>query len=252
MCSVPMIEPVRSATELAQCTDDPLLWWGAQGFTAGSRAWHCGSAVAIATPTLAQRDRLLITVAGRGPLAEVAQVLLAARDEVGPSFRPVGSAELLDRLPPLVPGLRVVGRFGWMQATRTIADDPRAQPARDGDDEAINRLLDESAPGSWGRPGGAGIRRWWVVRAEPGPDVLACAAEAWSSPEVALIAGVASDHRRRGQGLGRAVMGAAGAALQRQYPTVALLVDADNQVARSLYASMGFVYRSMGAADWAG
>ncbi|MBO0806982.1 MAG: GNAT family N-acetyltransferase [Actinobacteria bacterium] len=63
-----------------------------------------------------------------------------------------------------------------------------------------------------------------------------------------MLAGVATASRARGQGLAKSVTATALAALVRDYGTAALMVDADNSAARSVYRSLGMTYRSLRAA----
>ncbi|MHB1432162.1 MAG: GNAT family N-acetyltransferase, partial [Streptosporangiaceae bacterium] len=78
--------------------------------------------------------------------------------------------------------------------------------------------------------------------------VAACAADAWSAPDVGLLAGVATSVRARGRGLGRAVTATALSTLIREHGTAALMVDGANTAARALYESLGMIYRPIRAA----
>ena len=93
---------------------DPLIVWAAQGFGPGVRAWYDGDAVAVASPDLSKRDRLAV-VRARGTAARLAAGVLA---EVGPSFRPFGSEELVRELADRVPGMQFAAAFGWMETAR--------------------------------------------------------------------------------------------------------------------------------------
>ncbi len=228
--------------EIDQLSTDPLLRWAAQGGAPGVRAWRLGDAVAVATPELANRDRLVL----HGPVTDAAELVGPALAHCGPSYRAMGARELIvavsERRGWPVPH----HSFGWMQTTGVpIVADPRARAATAADLPGIGELIERSFPDSYGRPGRAGVRSWWVV---PGPlGILACAADAWSAPTVGLLAGVVTDHRQRGQGLGRAVVTAALAGLLASYGQAALLVDGDNTPARALYASLGMSYRELAA-----
>jgi len=65
---------------------------------------------------------------------------------------------------------------------------------------------------------------------------------------VGLLAGVATATRAQGHGLGKRVTATALTALIRDYGTAALMVEADNTAARSLYGSLGMTYRPVRAA----
>ncbi|MFF4219273.1 hypothetical protein [Streptomyces nondiastaticus] len=113
------MEELTRLSDIKQAAaDDGHLIWAAQGQTEhglgpGVRAWRHGTAVAVASPCLSQRDRLAI--AGDGPDA----VVLGQRvlDEVGPSYRPFGEAHLIDALVGEVPGLLPVPYFFWAETT---------------------------------------------------------------------------------------------------------------------------------------
>jgi ribosomal protein S18 acetylase RimI-like enzyme len=121
-----------------------------------------------------------------------------------------------------------------------------ARLASDDEQAAIARVLDEVFPDSLARPGLPGVTRWWVETDALG--VAACAADAWSAPSVGLLAGVATATRARGRGLGSSVTAAALSTLVRDHRAAALMVDADNAAARSVYRSLGMPYRPVRAA----
>jgi len=119
-------------------------------------------------------------------------------------------------------------------------------PATPDDEPLINELLAESLPASLARPGMAGVARWWVIRDADG--AAACAADAWSSPDVGLLGGIATAPRVRGTGLGKAVVSTALATLVAEHGAAGLLVDDDNHRARHVYETLGMTYRLLHSA----
>lgn len=124
---------VRSTEELRQaCDDDALLVWAAQDFAPGVRAWRRGDAVAVASPFLSCRDRLAV----RGPVRQVAALVGDVLPELGPTYRPIGEANLVTALPGRVPGLRLVRTCGWMETDVPFVDDA---PLLEVDDASSSR-----------------------------------------------------------------------------------------------------------------
>ena len=237
------VERLHTLDELRTACADPLVLWAAQDLGSGVEVWSHGSAVAAAVTGLARRHRLAVTGAG----ADVAVLVRALLGRLGPEYRPLGDSETIVGLCDLVPELAPSHSFVWMTASRAPAVDPGgARPAGPDEQTAINQVLDESLPDSLARPGGTGVTRWWVSTDEAG--VAACAADAWSSPDVGLLAGVATSVRARGRGLGRAVTATGLTSLIREHGTAALMVDGANTAARALYESLGMTYRSIRAA----
>ncbi|MDA8321187.1 MAG: GNAT family N-acetyltransferase [Actinomycetota bacterium] len=237
------MERLLTLDQLRNACTDPLVLWAAQGMGSGVEVWAHGSAIAAAVTDLARRHRLAVT----GAIADIAVLVRALLDRLGPEYRPLGDADTIVGLCDLVPELTPSRPFGWMTATRAPGTDPgSARPAARNEQAAINQVLDESLPDSLARPGGPGVTRWWVGTDDLG--VAACAAGAWSAPDVGLLAGVATSHRARGRGLGRAVTTAGLATLIREHGTAALMVDGANTAARALYESLGMIYRPIRAA----
>ncbi len=237
------VERLHTLDELRTACADPLVLWAAQDLGSGVEVWSHGSAVAAAVTGLARRHRLAVT----GAVADVAVLVRALLGRLGPEYRPLGDSETIVGLCDLVPELAPSHSFGWMTASRAPAVDPGgARPAGPDEQTAINQVLDESLPDSLARPGGTGVTRWWVSTDEAG--VAACAADAWSAPDVGLLAGVATSVRARGRGLGRAVTATGLTSLIREHGTAALMVDGANTAARALYESLGMTYRSIRAA----
>jgi len=236
------VQPIHTLDTLRAITDDSLLLWTAQGMRPGARAWAAGNATAVATADVARRDRLVVN----GPITDAAPLIKAVLAEVGPRFRLLGDAALLTGLCERLPELSLRGALGWMHTTVAPAADPLSIPATPDDEPLINELLAESLPASLARPGMAGVARWWVIRDEHG--AAACAADAWSSPDVGLLGGVATALRAQGTGLGKAVVKTALAGLVAEHCSVGLLVDEDNHRARHVYETLGMTYRPLHSA----
>jgi ribosomal protein S18 acetylase RimI-like enzyme len=232
----------------AAARGDTLCAWAAQGLAGRSRAWLSddGRALAVAGPALATRDRLVVAGAPDAAAPLVREVLA----EVGPTYRPLGEAALIDALADRIPGLARVARFGWMDCA------PPGPPASDrgpaawlpeADLAVVADLLAASYPASYARPGAPGVERWAGVRGSDGA-LAAVGALAWSAPAVGFLAGVAARPAARGQGLGRQVCRFLLAAALARHGAAALMVDDANQGARRLYQGLGLHYRQLGAA----
>jgi GNAT superfamily N-acetyltransferase len=238
-----VMQQLLTAGQLRELCADPLILWAAQDMGSHVKAWVHGSAVAVAVTGLARRDRLAVT----GEVAHIATVVQALLTRPGPRYRPLGDDNTILQLCEVVPGLTATPPFGWMTISRAPTDGHGgARLASDDEQEAINQVLDEVLPESQARPGLPGITRWWVETDTMG--VAACAADAWSAPRVGLLAGVATARRAQGRGLGKSVTATAITALVHDYGTAALMVEADNVAAQSLYRSLGMTYRPARAA----
>ncbi len=148
-----------------------------------------------------------------------------------------------------VPSLVHAGAFAWME-TGSAVTEPQAGVARWLGEDAmaeITSLLDAEFPGSYARPGVAGVERWAGVRDRAG-RLVAVAALGWSAPSVGLLVGVAVRADARGLGAGGEVCRfVLGDGLAR-HGTVALMVDAGNLAAIRLYRRLGLGHRPMSAA----
>ena len=220
---------------------DPLIVWAAQGFGPGVRAWSDGEAVVVASPDLSKRDRLAVS----GPAEPAARLAAGVLAEVGPSFRPFASEELLRELADRVPGMQFAAAFGWMETVQTL-DVTTTAAWLDGD-AGVEELLAEASPSSYAWPGRGGVRRWAAVSGDGG-ELLSIAADAWSAPEVGFLAGVATRPVARGKGLSRQVCGFVTAELIKRHGRAALMVDADNGAAIGLYRKLGYTYHRVAAA----
>ena len=220
--------------------DDPLIVWARQDGRPGVRVWSRAGAVAVACPDLSRRDRLAV----QGDPAAVAALLAGdVLPAVGPGYRPVGDEELIAAVAERVPGVRMAGRFGWMDVTAPVTPGCGEWLAGTGE---VTRLLEIAFPDSYAWPGGNGVRRWAGIR--DGGELRATAAEAWSSRDIGFVAGVATHPAVRGRGLAAALCGFVTNDLLREKARVALFVDYWNTAALRTYRRLGFGLRPLGAA----
>ncbi|MEU4834342.1 GNAT family N-acetyltransferase [Streptosporangium sp. NPDC023615] len=245
------------AAVAAACDDDALLLWAAQGMGPRVRAWTLGEAVAVACPDLNRRDRLAV----RGPAAQAGALVEYALQRLAPSYRVVGSRDLVEEVVAASPRLRVVGTFEWMDTDR-LPPAPRHDRFVAGEgvgwlpatcEQEVGALLAVAAPSSWAVPGLAGVRRWAGLRrpdatATAGAGLVAVAADAWSCPQMGFVAGVATAAAWRGRGHGEAVCRFALTELVAAHGRAALMVDTDNHAAIALYERLGLRRRPLAAA----
>lgn len=236
---------------------DPLLSWAAQGLGTrpGVRAWVRRSAggsvraVACAHRDLSRRDRLAV----RGEPAAAADLVDGALAEVGPTYRVLGTATLVEQLVARRPGLEPTPVFWWMQTDRPP---PPPGPATTWDvaDVEVAAVLRAANPGSYAWPGGSGVRRWAGCRDQASGRLLAVGADAWSAERVAaaagvgFVAGIATLPQARGRGLGGAVTALLLRDLVARHGLAALMVDDAAGPARRLYRALGLVERPLRAA----
>jgi ribosomal protein S18 acetylase RimI-like enzyme len=227
--------------------------WAAQGQSGdslgpGVRAWCHGTALAVASPN-PQQDRLAV----KGDGADVAMLVRRILAEIGPSYRLLGEAALIDALVRQLPALEPVHTFFWMEATSpssAAAAGVRWLNARE--EMEATSLFDDFFPDSYARPGRAGMRRWAGVVGEvdgsAGAKPLAVAADAWSAAGCGFMGGAVTHPAARGRGLARAVCGFVVDALVHQYGRAALMVLAGNAPAIVTYERLGMAKRLFGAA----
>jgi GNAT superfamily N-acetyltransferase len=236
---------VISVSELAaHCEGDSLVLWAAQGLGGRGRAWVGEDAALAAAPSISMRDRVAVWARSPAAAAALARQVLP---QLPRSFRPMGERPQLDAIAAAVPGMAVVGRFGWMDGT--VAPQPGEATWLDpkADAAAIGSLLDRAYPSSYAGPGVPGVERWAGVR-EDGGQLLAVGAQAWSSPQVALLSGVAVDPRARGRGLAGHVCAVLASAALTGHPALGLMVEDHNLAARRVYERLGLRHRPVAAA----
>ena len=236
-----MIHEIDSVPELGRaCDDDPLVLWSAQGLDGRARAWRSGDAVAVAVSDLARHDRVAVL----GPADDVAALLGAVFAEIGPAYKPFGDEALIRELPDRVAGLTFRATFGWMD-TRTPTGVGSDVQWID-DDAAVADLLATASPRSYAQPGMRGVTRWAAVA--EGNKLLSVAADAWSTPGIGFIAGVATAPYARGRRLSHAVCGFVTDELLREHGLSTLMVDTGNEAGIALYHKLGYTYRGVAAA----
>jgi GNAT superfamily N-acetyltransferase len=247
---------------------DPLVRWAM--CAPGARVWRRADAVVVACADLSHWDRLVIN-GEPGPVVELLREVLA---ETGETFRPFGTEELVTEVVARTPELEVSARFAWMETTEPVrrgADpggragtkggaDPggRAgtkggadpgEPVWLGEDAwpEVTGMIREAYPDSYAWPGDPGVHRWAGIR-DAGGELLTVAAEAWSTPEIGFMSGVATRPAARGRGLGAAICAFVADELLADRERVALLVDYWNTAALATYAGLGFATRRVAAA----
>ncbi len=251
------VSEIHDPVELSRASaGDPLILWAAQDLPVCSqvatgersnlairehtRVWRCGDAVVVASPGLSRRDRLAVS----GPVGQLVPLVRHAVSVVGPSYRPFGDEAVVRELAERCPEIEISACFGWM-------DTAVAPPVVDGvewlqDDRGVEELLTAASPASYAWPGRPGVRAWAGVA--EGNQLLSVAAEAWSSPHVGYLAGVATAVAARGRGLSRAVCAFVTAELVGRRGRAGLMVDAGNAAAIAVYHRLGYTYRPMAAA----
>ena len=229
------------------CAADALVLWAAQTLRPGVRAWTQGDAVAVASPAVSNRDRLVV----HGPVADVASLVETVLPRTGPTYRLLGPAALVAGVTERVAGLQLSGAFAWMETDPALSP-PAADPGSGAswlgpaDGPEVAEILQMTLPESHAQPGVAGVRRWAGVRSDG--RLAAVAADAWSTPAVGFVSGVATRPQLQGRGLGRAVVRFLLAAMRREHPRVGLFVAGDNEPAIALYRSLGMSLRPVAAA----
>jgi ribosomal protein S18 acetylase RimI-like enzyme len=235
-------EQLRSRGEVAEASGaDPQCMWAAQGLLAGGAAWALGGAVVVACPALCGRDRLVV----RGPAASAAGLVRVVVDAIGSSYALIGDPLLMTELLARLTWLEPRGSFGWMDCIRR----PTCRPVNEArwlsrqEWSAADELLSVAYPKSFARPGVAGVSRWAGITDLTG-SLTSIAADAWSSPGLGFLAGlaVAPEARRRGQGrdVGAFVL----KSLLAVHGRVAMMVQNSHTAAIAMYAELGLTYRN--------
>lgn len=238
---------MRELTSL--CEGDTLCLWLAQNLGSGSVAWRSdgSDAVAVAGPNRSGRNRLTFYSSSVGASQDLAREVV---EKINPSYRLLGSPQLVEAIAGVVPRLTLVEKsFGWMDR-RADAEPPSPSHASwlaESDGRAIMSVIDDGFPESYARPGVDGEMRWAGVRDDSG-QLGAVAALAWSTPQVGLVAGVATSTQCRGRGMGYQVCDFVVRSALADYGAVALMVEHENRAARSLYEKLGLSYRPLSAA----
>jgi ribosomal protein S18 acetylase RimI-like enzyme len=219
---------------------DPQCIWAAQGLKDGGRAFEHGGAVAVACPALAGRDRLVL----RGPAAGAVRLVRAMLDELGPQYVMVGDPALMAIVLDQLSSLELGHNVGWMDGTQLSAHKPEHTArwlARREWQEAAE-VLSVATPRAHTRPGVAGVRRWAGISGRDGR--LTCtAADAWSTPGVGFLAGVAVLPEAQQTSQGIDVCAFVLSALLAAHGRVALMVAERDTAKIRLYTRLGMSFR---------
>lgn len=227
---------LRTTADVQDASDDTLVRWAAQALSSGGAAWEHRGAVAVHAPCLTRRRRLVLS----GPAEGVAS-LLAAHGR-GVELRPLLSRELALEVADLMPTPWVEDKpFGWMDRSGTL--DLPEEACWLSTTDGVEQLLREANPDSWAWPGEKGVRRWAGVH--EGDQLVATAAEAWSSADVGFMMGVAVHPEHKGRGLGHRICQFVASSLLSLYGTCALFVENYNAPAIALYRKLGFAHRDI-------
>ncbi|MFI5892909.1 GNAT family N-acetyltransferase [Actinoplanes sp. NPDC051513] len=223
--------------------DFPVVRWAAG--QPGATIWERPDAIAVACANLSRRDRLAIH-------GEPDAVVRLLTDEVLPNiektFRPIGDEEVIVAVAERIPALEVAGKFGWMDVTAPVPAAKTGATWLHADElPQVTALLDEAFPDSYAKPRDPGVKRWAGVRGDDG-TLLAVAADAWSTAEIGLLAGVATRAEARGRGLARQVCAFVTNELLAGRGRVGLIVDYWNVGALNTYAKLGFALTRIAAA----
>jgi GNAT superfamily N-acetyltransferase len=230
------VRRLRTTADIQEASTDPLVRWASQALSAGGAAWEHKGAVAIHAPTLTRRRRLVLS----GPPEGVAS-LLAAHGR-GVDLRPLLERPLAREVASLMPTpWREDKPFGWMDRTGSLDLPPDVSWLTCLDD--VPPFLQTANPDSWAWPGEHGVNRWAGIRLND--NLVATAAEAWSSHDVGFMMGVAVHPSHQGQGLGHRVCQFVTSSLLTLYGTCALFVENYNAPAIALYRKLGFTYRDV-------
>ena len=129
----------------------------------------------------------------------------------------------------------------WMLTDVRPAVSAAAQRVADLEDMAeVTQLLEVANPRHSARPGNPAVLRWVGVHSGEGA-LVACAAHTQEKQGVAHLASIATHPAARGQGLGELVTGTlTGSLFDAGSPVVTLGMYSDNDVARRMYARLGF------------
>ncbi|GAB2873715.1 GNAT family N-acetyltransferase [Lentzea nigeriaca] len=227
---------LRTTADVLDACDDPLVRWASQALSSGGAAWEHRGAVAVHAPSLTRRRRLVLS----GPPEGVAS-LLAAHGR-GVNLRPLLDRPLAHQVASLMPTPWVEDKpFGWMDRSGTLDLPP--EPTWLDTPDGVEPLLRTALPESWAWPGEPGVRRWAGIHHDN--TLVATAAEAWSSPDVGFMMGVAVHPSHTRKGLGQRICQFVASSLLTLYGTCALFVENYNAPAIGLYRKLGFAYRDI-------
>jgi hypothetical protein len=214
--------------------------WVAQGLLAGGAAWALGGAVLVACPALCGRNRVVV----RGPADAAASLVRAAVDALGPSYAIIGDPPLMTGLLARISWLEPRGSFGWLDCIRRPSCRPVHQARWLSRQEwrAADQVLDVAYPTSRVRPGVPGVSRWAGITDLAG-SLTSIAADAWSSPGLGFLAGLAVVPEARRTGQARDVSAFVLKSLLAVHGRVAMMVQKSDETSIARYAELGMTYR---------
>ncbi|WP_018350367.1 GNAT family N-acetyltransferase [Longispora albida] len=220
--------------------NDLLARWAQQP---GSHVFTHRDATATSAPGFLGRDRLVLT----GPAEHLAILLPGVLRTITPGHQLLADTATLHALTAQLHGLHLIDRTVCLMSTATPPEPvgPAAWyhgPARD-----IEHLLDAAWPSSKARPGVNGVNRWACTRDSTG-RLLSVAADAWSTPSIGAMSGLATHPDRQGSGHGRAVAAFLLAQLLQDHDHAVLLVAAHYQPAIRLFRNLGLTTRTLSTA----
>jgi ribosomal protein S18 acetylase RimI-like enzyme len=195
----------------------------------------------VACPALGGRDRLIV----RGPAAAATSLVRAVLDALGPSYVLTGDPSLMTALLAGITWLEPRGFFGWMDCIRR----PTCRPAHEArwlsrqEWSAADQLLSVAYPKSFARPGIPGVSRWAGITNLAG-SLTSIAADAWSSPGLGFLAGLAVAPEARRTGQGRDVSAFVLKSLLAVHGRVGMMVQNSGEAAIARYAELGLTYRN--------
>jgi ribosomal protein S18 acetylase RimI-like enzyme len=239
----PTVRPLASHAELlAASGGDPFVRWQVRS-DVPLQAWDVGGAVAFVRTRSSGRRQL--TVLGPPQSAAVAVIALVGA-QAASTVRAHGVTVPFGTLPLLQDDLRIGpgDDWDWMWAdASTIGQghvDERVEVLPDYAGDDVAGLLAVASPRHSSDPGDPDVLAWYGIR--DGGELVACAAHTGSVPGVPHLASIATHPRVRGQGLGTALTATVTAQLLGAgAPAVTLGMYADNDVARRMYARIGYV-----------
>lgn len=239
--TVRVLQQLRSRGEVAEASGaDPQCMWVAQGLLAGGAAWALGGAVLVACPALCGRDRVVV----RGPAGAAASLVRAAVDALGPSYAIIGDPPLMTALLARINWLEPRAFFGWLDCIRRPSCRPVHQARWLSRQEwrAADQVLDVAYPKSRVRPGVPGVSRWAGITDLAG-SLTSVAADAWSSPGLGFLAGLAVVPEARRTGQARDVSAFVLKSLLAMHGRVAMMVQQSDEPAIARYVELGMTYR---------
>jgi ribosomal protein S18 acetylase RimI-like enzyme len=239
----PTVRPLASHAELlAASGGDPFVRWQVRS-DVPLQAWDVGGAVAFVRTRSSGRRQLTVL----GPPQSAAVAVIALVGAQAASTAPAHSVTVpFGTLPLLQDDLRIGpgDDWDWMWAdASTIGQghvDERVEVLPDYAGDDVAGLLAVASPRHSSDPGDPDVLAWYGIR--DGGELVACAAHTGSVPGVPHLASIATHPRVRGQGLGTALTATVTARLLAAgAPVVTLGMYADNDVARRMYARIGYV-----------